>query len=131
MSRVASIWVNTTASLLAAAWQADAAAAAPAPPAGADVHTVVIHFADLNLEQPAAIATLHRRISVAAEHVCGEPRLTGSRFISDDWRRCVTQAVDQAVSALDRPTLSAYHRTHILPSHPGATIARALAAKPL
>jgi hypothetical protein len=42
----------------------------------------------------------------------------------------VRQAVDRAVLALDRPTLNAYHRAHILPLYRGTTTAQALVAKP-
>jgi UrcA family protein len=130
MSRITGIWINATVFLLAAAWQGDAAAATPAPRAGTDANSVVVHFADLNLDQPAGVATLYRRINFAAGHVCGEPYRTGSHVISDDWSNCVTQAVHRAVLALDRPTLNAYHRAHIFPPYRGTTIAQALAAKP-
>jgi UrcA family protein len=130
MSRVAGIWINATVALVAGAWLSDAAAAAPVPVAGADVQTTTVHFADLNLDQPAGVASLYRRITVAADRVCGEPYLTGSHVVSDGWRVCVTQAVDRAVLVLDRPTLSAYHRAHMLPAYTGTTITQALAAKP-
>ncbi|MDB6086923.1 MAG: hypothetical protein JWN43_4804 [Gammaproteobacteria bacterium] len=106
MSRTASILTRFTVALLAAAPQVHAAA----PAADPDTHSTIVHFADLNLDKPAGIVTLYRRLTVAAERDCGEPQLTGSRVISPFWQRCVSQAVDGAVLALDRPALTAYHR---------------------
>jgi UrcA family protein len=123
MARVTSIWINVATFLLALAWQGHAAAAGPTPSASTETHSTTVHFADLNLDQPAAVAALYQRINAAAGQVCGEPRLTGSHFVSSDWVRCVSQAVDRAVITLDRPELNAYHQTHI-PSHTVATIAR-------
>jgi UrcA family protein len=130
MSRAAGIWINATLSLLAAVWQGNAVAAAPAAVTATDVNRVVVRFADVNLDQPAGVATLYRRINLAADHVCGERYRAGSRFVSTDWRVCVGQAVDRAVLALDRPTLNAYHRAHIMPVYRGTTTVQAFVAKP-
>jgi UrcA family protein len=97
--------------LLAAAWQCNAMAAS-APPLAPDVPQSTVHFYDLNLDRPADVAKLYHRIQSAAELVCGEPQLTGSRVIQPSWRRCVAQAVGRAIVTLDRPTLTAYYRVH-------------------
>jgi UrcA family protein len=120
MSRTTSKLIHITAALLAAASQVHAAAPAQLNP---DTHSMIVHFADLNLDRPAGIATLYRRLNTAAERDCGEPRLTGSHVISSDWQNCVSKAVNQAVLALDRPAVTAYHRAQTRQSDPNGTLA--------
>jgi UrcA family protein len=122
MSRIASKLIHVTAALLAVASQAHAAA--PASIAKPDTYSMTVHFADLNLDRPAGITALYRRLNWAAERDCGEPRLTGSHVISPQWQRCVTQAVDAAVAVLDRPALTAYHRAQTKQPDQNGTIAR-------
>jgi UrcA family protein len=122
MSRIASKLIHVTAALLAVASQAYAAA--PASVAKPDTYSMTVHFADLNLDHPAGITALYRRLNWAAERDCGEPQLTGSRVISPQWRRCVAQAVDGAVTAVDRPALTAYHRAQTKQPGQNGTIAR-------
>jgi UrcA family protein len=121
MSNKTGIGISAALLLLAGAWQCDALAGSNAPTAR-DVDQTTVHFGDLNIDQTAGAAVLHWRIRHAAERVCGEPRLTGSHQVSAIWRRCVAQAVDRAVAAVDRPTLTAYHRVHSAPSDQGSTV---------
>ena len=111
--------------LLAGAWQCDALAA-PQAPAAWDVNQTTVHFGDLNIDHTAGAAVLYRRIQRAAERVCGERQLTGSHQVSPSWRRCVAQAVDRAVVAVDRQALTDYHRVHLTPSDQASS--RVLAA---
>jgi UrcA family protein len=122
MSSIASKLIHATAALLAVASQAYAAA--PASVVNPDTHSTTVHFADLDLDHPAGITSLYRRLNWAAERDCGEPRLTGSHMTSPIWRRCVAQAVDAAVTALDRPALTAYHRAQTQQSDQNRTVAR-------
>jgi UrcA family protein len=115
MSRKPRIWINATVLLLAGAWQCGAFASTP--PAGEDVGRITVRFGDLNLEQPAGVAVLYRRLRHAAEHVCGEPERPGEATISVAWRACVAQAVERAVVTVDRPALTAYHREHTASDH--------------
>jgi UrcA family protein len=125
MSNSTGIWTKAALLLLAAAWQCDALAA-PEAPTARDVDQTTVHFGDLNIDQTAGAAVLYRRIRNAAKSVCGEPQLPGSRAVSPDWRRCVAQAIDGAVVAVDRPALTVYHRVHTTPSERGSS--KALAA---
>ena len=77
-----------------------------------ETKAVVVRFADLDLKQPKDIQILYRRINLAAGVACGTRELTGSRLPSPSWQHCVAGAVDSAISRLDRPALSAYHRAH-------------------
>jgi UrcA family protein len=119
MSNKTGIAINAALMLLAGAWQCDALAAPQAPSARDE--QITVHFGDLNLDQTAGAAVLYRRIEHAAERVCGEPQLTGTHQVSPNWRRCVAQAVDRAVVAVDRPALTAYHRVRVMPSDRGAS----------
>jgi UrcA family protein len=110
MSRKPKIWINATVLLLAGAWQCGAFASTP--PAGEEVRRIVVRFGDLNLEQPAGVAVLYRRLKLAAKQVCGESEPPGSAITSAAWRACEAQAVDRAVVTVDRPSLTAYYREH-------------------
>jgi UrcA family protein len=76
-----------------------------------EVNSVVLRFGDLN--SPAGVATLYRRINVAAANVCGVEQLTGTFAVSPYWKRCVAQAVDGAVTQVGRPDMTAYHLQHV------------------
>jgi UrcA family protein len=121
MSSKASIWASAALMSVAAAWQSDTLAAASNAPAAGDVEQTTVQFGELNLDRPEGAAVLYRRIRHAAERVCGEPKITGSRIISPNWRSCVAKAVDRAVLAVDRPALTAYHRGHAAPSDRGTS----------
>jgi UrcA family protein len=127
MSNRTGLWIKAALLLAAGAWQCDALAA-PEAPTARDVDQITVHFGDLNIDRTAGATVLYRRIRHAAERVCGEPQLPGSHMISLSWRRCVAQAIDGAVVAVDRPALTAYHRVHTTPSDRGSSMA--LAASP-
>jgi UrcA family protein len=124
MSRKARIWISASAWLLAVASQCDALAAASTAPPDEDVARTTVHFDDLNLDQPSGVTSLYQRISVAAESVCGDRLLPGSRIIAPDWRRCTQQAVARAVAAVNRPALSAYYRARTRSPNQQPSIAR-------
>jgi len=128
MSNKAAIWINAALVLMAGAWQCDALAA-PKAPSAQDVDQTTVHFDDLDIDRTAGAAVLYRRIQGAAERVCGEPQLIGSRQVSPSWRRCVAQAVDRAVVAVDRPALTDYHRVHTWPSDQGSPAALAASSQ--
>src|SRR5258708_37807568 len=96
MSNRTGIWIKAALLLLAGAWQCDALAAPAASTAG-DVDQITVHFGDLNVDQTTGAVVLYRRIRHAAERVCGEPQLPGSRVVSLAWRRCVADSIDRAV----------------------------------
>jgi UrcA family protein len=85
-----------------------ARAAGPAP-AFTEAASVVVGFAGLDLAQPAAVEALYRRLKQAAAEVCGDATHPGTRIVSASWRACTAKAVADAVAALDRPLLTAYH----------------------
>ena len=128
MSNTMGIWIKAALVLLVGAWQCDALAT-PGALTERDVEQITVHFGDLNIDQKAGAAALYRRIRHAAERVCGEPQLPGSHIVSPYWRKCVAQAVDGAVAAVDRPVLTAYHRVHTTPSDRGPSMALAASSQ--
>jgi UrcA family protein len=91
----------------------------------AEVHSLSVRYADLDLDRPADVARLYQRIRVAADNVCGPRVLSGSNLPLPDYQRCFADAVAQAVVRVDRPALSAYHQQRLgLESQRDATIAQ-------
>jgi UrcA family protein len=90
--------------------------ATAAPPMGNDPSSTVVRFADLNLASDRDVATLYERIKQAAREVC-----RNDAFLSDpmaEWniRLCIDGTVEKAISDINRPTLTALHRsktTHV------------------
>jgi UrcA family protein len=70
-----------------------------------------VRFADLNTATPEGVKALYGRIQSAARQVCGP---SFSLWQSDAfwaWRSCYRKTVDEAVSKLDFPALTALHRS--------------------
>jgi UrcA family protein len=59
------------------------------------------------------VATLYRRISAAAQQVCGARSETGSYAISPGYARCYSAAVKNAVADIDRAPLTAYYQQQL------------------
>jgi UrcA family protein len=72
-------------------------------------HSTTVHYADLNLNKTTGVATLYRRITVAASRVCGQRALTGSNYPLPEYTRCYSEAIATAVARVDRPQLTAYY----------------------
>lgn len=65
-----------------------------------------IRFADLNLSAPQDVAELYRRLEYTARKVCLEH--------VRDREECMRRAVASAVLKIDRPSLTALHRSKLL-----------------
>lgn len=93
--------------LCAAACLASTAPAMAADPETGDVPSVTVYYGDLNLQQPASVATLYQRIRRAAERVCAR---TNDRDLRQTHaaRKCAEQSIDRAVVSIDMPTLARY-----------------------
>lgn len=77
-------------------------------------HPVTVRYADLDLNQPHDVRVLYHRIRLAADESCGIGEITGSHLKLQSWEQCVVRAVDETVTRLDRPALTAYHREHAI-----------------
>lgn len=73
-----------------------------------DANSVVVRYADLDLDTQAGIASLHRRIVNAAESVCSplETRILGLREAYD---ACVANAASDGIAAVGNASLTRYH----------------------
>jgi UrcA family protein len=69
-----------------------------------------VRFADLNLAVSQDVAELYRRIEYAARKVCMEH--------VRDREECTRRAVSNAITKIDRPALTAYHRSRVLTKVP-------------
>ena len=69
--------------------------------------TVAVYYGDLNLQRPASIASLYRRIERAAERVCMRPNF-GLVQQKHAVRNCMTTTIDRAVVSIDLPALDKY-----------------------
>jgi UrcA family protein len=67
----------------------------------------VVRYADLNLNNPAGVQTLYRRISAAARAVCG--RNEALSIVRHKANECTEKAIDDAVTQVNNHNLSAYH----------------------
>jgi UrcA family protein len=82
-------------------------------PAAADgvlvSESIEVRYGDLDLDSAAGIAHLYARLKNAAEQVCGTGYRPQALFLAYRWRTCVAAALEQGVTAVDRPALTAYH----------------------
>jgi UrcA family protein len=67
----------------------------------------VVSFKDLNLDTPEGAAVLYRRITSAANEVCGNP----NRYDLSQWKLqiCVKDAVARAITQVNRPMLTSLY----------------------
>ena len=73
---------------------------------------VLIHYADLDLAGFTGVSILYGRLRSAAQAVCtplnGKDAERAAAF-----KHCVTDAMSSAVTQVDQPALSAYHRAKL------------------
>lgn len=106
--------LRSVAVLVFAAWSSLAMASTEM-----QVRTKTVSYRDLNLANPQDAAALYRRITRAAQEVCGPTEQTGSLLPRPGFRECVRRAIAEAVAKVDRPEIRTYHeqREHrVLPA---------------
>jgi UrcA family protein len=111
MSQITKYLVGAAAALVLTAWEG-VAVGTSLDGAGDPPHPITVWYADLDLNQPHDVRVLYHRIRLAADESCGIGEITGSHLKLPSWKQCVARAVDEAVTRLDRPALTAYHRQH-------------------
>ena len=120
MATATKLLTGAAVSVISLAW---AAAYADAPPV--ETHSSTVHFRDLDLNRPHDVAKLYKRITVAADRVCGPRSLTGSHYKTADYNSCYTDAVAQAVAHVDEPSVTSYYRERrVEPVSPKPAIAQ-------
>jgi UrcA family protein len=104
---------KSTILLCLAAAAAATAYAEPEPNFGMQDSTT-ISVKKVNFNRPDEVAALYRRITYAADQVCGPHTVPGFHFDSPKYTRCYDKAVDAAVASLDRPELTAYYQERLV-----------------
>jgi UrcA family protein len=72
------------------------------------LHSQVVRFDDLNLDQPRDLARLFNRVSSAADRVCGPRSFAGFYHKTADYEFCYSDTIARAVANIDRPSVTAY-----------------------
>ncbi len=70
---------------------------------------VTVRYSDLNLANAEGALALYRRISAAARTVCGPDFAEWYPPARNGWKDCYKATVDEAVRAVNAPTLTALH----------------------
>jgi UrcA family protein len=73
--------------------------------------TIRVSYAELDINKPRGLEVLYSRIQHAAEVVCGVDRTPRELARGRQATACYKTAVDDAVRQINRPTLTALHRT--------------------
>jgi len=113
MSQITKYLAGAAAAMLLTAWQG-AALGRSLDGAADQPHPVTVKYADLDLNRPGDVRILYHRVRLAANESCGIGEITGSHLKLQSWEECVARAVDETVTHLDRPALTAYHRQHTI-----------------
>jgi UrcA family protein len=77
-----------------------------------DAPTRMVHYADLNLNTPAGISVLYKRIRYAAEEVCGDAKWRGLAEAAAA-RACVDHAVYVSVHSVNNANLTNEYEAHV------------------
>jgi UrcA family protein len=67
-----------------------------------------LRVVDLDLSKPQDVARHYARVSLAARDICGD----GNGRMSLE-KRCIAKTIEDAVSRINRPTLTALHAEHL------------------
>jgi UrcA family protein len=73
--------------------------------------TMTVSFSELDITKPRGLEVLYSRIEHAAKTVCGLDYMPKSLARNRHAKACFQTAVDDAVRQINRPTLTALHRT--------------------
>ncbi len=85
------------------------------PAAAADeivTKSQVVRFSDLNLSSDEGVRALYQRIRKAARQVCAQST-DWTQYERGGYRSCYFKAVNDAVDHVNRPALTAMHRTNM------------------
>jgi UrcA family protein len=71
---------------------------------------ITVKFRDLDLSKPEGVATLYQRIERSARLVCTDSSSPYDAGRVATFERCYKAAIQDAVSSIDQPQLTALHR---------------------
>ena len=93
--------------------------------ATAEVRTQTVRFTELDTTQPYGAAVLFQRTKIAAESVCRDLEPSRSLSLREPYANCVHVALSDAVTAINRPAVTAYAADHgVSSAEPTIKIAR-------
>jgi UrcA family protein len=72
---------------------------------------IKVKFRDLDLSKPEGVATLYQRIERSARLVCTDSSSPWDAGRVATMQRCYEAAIQDAVSAINRPQLTAFHQS--------------------
>jgi UrcA family protein len=75
-------------------------------------HTITVRYDDLNLETDQGVKRLYGRLRNAAHEVCGVQAGLVALELRTIEMNCVRGAIANAVKKVNRPQLTAFHRTN-------------------
>lgn len=84
-----------------------------------DLPSITVKFADLNLQTPAGVEALYKRIHSAATQVCASDDRYPSMLTYD--RKCAAGAETQAIEKVHNAALSAFYQRKV--GRPNALVA--------
>jgi UrcA family protein len=71
---------------------------------------ITVKFRDLDLSKPEGVATLYQRIERSARLVCTDSSSPWDAGRVATMQRCYDAAIQDAVSAINQPQLTAFHQ---------------------
>jgi len=77
-----------------------------------DPRSITVKFADLNLQTPAGVEALYKRIHSAATQVCDSGVQRNLLILASD-RKCVATAETQAIEKVHNAALSAFYQRKV------------------
>lgn len=80
--------------------------------------STTVQFGDLNLDTAGNAAALYQRITLAAQRVCSSRAFTGIYYTLAEYHSCIADAVQNAVSSVNRPSLTQFYRQQLTQSAP-------------
>ena len=79
-------------------------------PAPSNDLSIKVKFRDLDLSKPEGVAALYDRIERSAQLVCIDSSSPWDAGRVDTFNRCYSAAIQDAVSTINQPQLTALHR---------------------
>lgn len=72
--------------------------------------SIAVTYSDLNLSQTAGVETLYSRLKLVANEVCAPTEKNSRHLLMRlDWKRCVSNALDNVVAGGGIPELQQIH----------------------
>jgi len=74
-------------------------------------HDGTVDPSTYDLDRPDNVKKLYNLLKRSAESACGDSQIADMHIRTLSWLKCVSETLDAAVERVNRPALTAYHRT--------------------